>query len=174
MKAVRIATILLLTAGGCGQMEWSPVTLETVSVSPTPPMAVQQNPSSLQNRFDENPVGPRDAVQDAVMWSEKYQKLSDVADQLREKNTLLTKENALLRQRLEAVQAQLDQTRQELEDANQFLQKMHLELAQWKSDVLGFRDEIRRSEAAQLAALVRILKVLGAEPVEMEPAPSRQ
>ena len=163
--AVRIAGIVLLAAGGCRGV----ITRETVSVSPTPPMVIQQSPSSLQNRFDENPAGPRDAVQDAVMWSEKYRQLSESADQLREKNTLLMEENSLLKQQLETVRAQLDQTRKELDDANQFLQKMHVELTQWKSDVLGFRDEIRRSEAAQMAALARILKVLGAEPIEIEP-----
>ena len=33
----------------------------------------------------------------------------------------------------------------------------------WKTDILGFRDEIRDAETAQLEALLKILKVLGGE-----------
>ena len=58
----------------------------------------------------------------------------------------------------------------ELDEANAFLQQMHLELSEWKTDVLGFRDEIRKSQKAQLEALGKILSVLGAEPVTIPDA----
>ena len=44
--------------------------------------------------------------------------------------------------------------------------EMHVELNQWKADVLGFRDEMRKAEAAQLQALGKILRILGAEPAD--------
>ena len=40
---------------------------------------------------------------------------------------------------------------------------MRIELNNWKIDILGFRDEIRDAETAQLEALLKILKVLGGE-----------
>jgi len=67
---------------------------------------------------------------------------------------------------VETLKAQLSQTQKELEEANEFLQKMHVELNQWKADVLGFRDEMRKAEAAQLQALGKILRILGAEPAD--------
>jgi len=36
-------------------------------------------------------------------------------------------------------------------------------LNNWKTDILGFRDEMRDAETAQLEALLKILKVLGGE-----------
>ncbi len=40
---------------------------------------------------------------------------------------------------------------------------MQVELVKWKSDVLGFRDEMRKAQSVQLQALTRIMKILGAE-----------
>jgi hypothetical protein len=41
---------------------------------------------------------------------------------------------------------------------------MLIELNNWKTDVIGFREEIRAADRAQLEALLKILKVLGGEP----------
>ncbi|MFB0524723.1 MAG: hypothetical protein ACETVZ_04235, partial [Phycisphaerae bacterium] len=40
---------------------------------------------------------------------------------------------------------------------------MRIELNNWKANVLGFRDERREAEIAQLEALLKILKILGGE-----------
>ena len=165
----RIAIVwigLLVGATGCDALRMGYFVKDPVSVSPQPPVVVQRDAAELKNRFSDNEAQQKDAVQNAVMWSEKYQKLSETANDLREKNIRLMEENARLTKQFQSAQADLKQTRQELEDANSFLQKLHMELAQWKSDVLGFRDEIRRSQAAQLTALTKILRILGAEPVE--------
>lgn len=165
------AILFLLLAGGCRTLEVNPIVKDPVSVSPRPPAVVQQDTANLQNRFSDETAEQQDAVQSAVMWSEKYQQLSETASELREKNIRLLEENTMLKQEVQTIRVELTQTRKELDDANSFLQKMHLELTQWKTDVLGFRDEIRRSEAAQLSALAKILRILGAEPVEPAAAP---
>ena len=169
MISKNIISIMCLSmlVGGCGSMEWTPIVKETVSVTPQSPVIVQQDPSGLQNRFSDTSSKQADAVRNAVMWSEKYQKLSEEANILREQNTKLREENTQIKQHLKLTQAELEQVKKELDDANNFLQKMHLELNQWKADVLGFREEIRRSETAQITALAKILRILGAEPVEM-------
>lgn len=40
---------------------------------------------------------------------------------------------------------------------------MKIELNGWKSNILGFRDEMRNADKAQLQALMRILEALGGE-----------
>jgi hypothetical protein len=50
-----------------------------------------------------------------------------------------------------------------LSEANGLLIEMRVELNNWKSDILGFRDEMRNAETAQLETLLRILKVLGGQ-----------
>ena len=56
-------------------------------------------------------------------------------------------------------------------EANEFLGQMHLELNKWKTDVLGFRQEMRHAQQVQIEALGKILRVLGAEPVDTSNAP---
>jgi hypothetical protein len=40
---------------------------------------------------------------------------------------------------------------------------MRIELNNWKTNILGFRDEMRDADKTQLQALLRILKALGGE-----------
>ena len=61
-----------------------------------------------------------------------------------------------------------DQAKKELREASEFMARMHAELAKWKKDVLGFRSEMRQAQATQLKAISRIMKTLGAEPMEVE------
>ena len=107
------------------------------------------------------------AIESALMWSEKYDQLSIETNTLREKNLTIMTENGDLKENLAKLNNQLTQTRTELDEASTFLQEMHVELTKWKGDVLGFRDEIRSSQATQLQALSRVLKLLGAEPADI-------
>ncbi len=70
-----------------------------------------------------------------------------------------------------ALEGQLQQTQKELAEANDLLIEMRIELNNWKTDVLGFRDEMRDAETAQLQTLFRILQVLGGQ-VDAGPARS--
>lgn len=172
MKPRIIKWVVLIWAvigSGCQMIE-QPVPLIPPSPSETPssvqtPSVSPAGSAAMERRFTEGPSGP-DAVQTALIWSEKYQQLSETANQLREKNVQLFEENARLKRETESLKAQLNQTQKELEEANEFLQKMHVELNQWKADVLGFRDEMRKAQAAQLQALAKILRILGAEPAD--------
>ena len=101
------------------------------------------------------------------MWAQRYEEMSLSNNQLREKNNELFLENAKLKENVAKLQTSLDMTRKELAEANEFLQQMHVELNKWKTDVLGYRDEMRQAQKAQLEALAKILKLLGAEPAEM-------
>jgi len=125
---------------------------------------------SAERRFAAVAEPQEDAVQSAVTWAKKYEQVLEQNAELREKQNQLFMQNTQLSGKLDQTQAELDRTRKELAEANEFLQQMHVELNKWKSDVLGFREEMQQAQKAQLEALSRILQILGAEPVKT-PAP---
>jgi len=121
-----------------------------------------QNPH-VAKRFEESAGVQPATVESVIQLSEKYKKLADEkAALLREKETLQA-EKQRLEQELAATQQQLEQTKKELAEANDLLIEMRIELNNWKTNVLGFRDEMRQAQKAQLEALLKILKVLGGE-----------
>lgn len=160
-----VALLVWTAAAGCHVVE-ERIIYDQSPAAPQPAVAPSTQPGSeiLERRFV-NPDAQADAVQSAVTWSRKYEQIVEQNAELREKHNLLVLQNSQLSRRLEETSAELDRTRKELSEANAFLQEMHVELNKWKSDVLGFREEIRLAQKAQLEALSRILQVLGAEPV---------
>jgi len=93
--------------------------------------------------------------------SKKHAKLSEEAAVLRQQNKDFIVQKQQLEDKVVALEAQLQQAQRELSEANDLLMTMRIELNNWKTDILGFRDEIRDAEKAQLEALLKILKVLG-------------
>jgi len=114
-------------------------------------------------RFADSPLEGRTAVESAIELSEKYAKLSDVSVTLRQENQRLTSENENLRDQVTALDAKLKQTQKELTEANNLLIEMLTELNHWKSNILGFRGEMRDAASAQLEALLKVLEILGGE-----------
>jgi chromosome segregation ATPase len=104
------------------------------------------------------------AVESAIELSKKYAGLSEEMTALKEKNQALEADNKKLRDELIPAKAQLAQAQKELSEANDLLVEMRVELNNWKSNILGFRTEMRQADTAQLEALVKILTILGAEP----------
>jgi chromosome segregation ATPase len=136
---------------------------ERAQVIVTPPQAQEPQNSSVAKRFQESAPRAPTAVESAIELSEKYAKLSEQASVLRQENQDVGTKNQQFKERLAALEAQLQQAQKELGEANSFLIEMRIELNNWKSDVLGFRDEMRDAEKAQLEALLKILQVLGGE-----------
>jgi len=122
----------------------------------------QQN-SSVANRFQEAAMHKPTVVESAMELSQQYAKLSEEAATLRQQNQDLTFSNEQLKEQVVALEAQLKQAQKELTEANDILIAMRIELNSWKMDILGFRDEIRDAETAQLEALLKILQALGGE-----------
>ncbi|MEN6332952.1 MAG: hypothetical protein ABFE01_01760 [Phycisphaerales bacterium] len=114
-------------------------------------------------RFRDSPAEGRTAVESAIELSEKYAKLSDQTVALKQENQRLTSENETLRQQLTTLDTKLKQTQKELNEANNLLVEMLSELNQWKSNILGFRGEMRDAAKAQLEALLKVLEILGGE-----------
>jgi hypothetical protein len=134
---------------------------------------VEQPNESVAKRFKESPSEGPTAVESAIELSQKYAKLSEEAAVLRRQNVDLVAENRRLKEQMGALEAKLQGAQKELTEANDLLREMLIELNNWKTDVIGFREEIRAADRAQLEALLKILKVLGGEPVA-ESVPSEQ
>ncbi len=121
---------------------------------------------SVAKRFQEPASKGATAVASAIELSEKYAKLSNEAALLRQENLDLITRNQQFKDRIVFIESQLQRSQKELNEANDLLIEMHIELNNWKTDVLGFRDEMRDAEKAQLEALLKILVVLGGEAKE--------
>lgn len=127
------------------------------------PLAEMLRNDSVAKRFQESARQEVTEVDSAIELSKKYVTLSEEASLLRQQKKDLVTRNELFEDQVKALDKQLRQTQKELAEANEILIEMRVELNNWKSDVLGFRDEMRDAETAQLEALLKILHVLGGE-----------
>ncbi len=112
-------------------------------------------------RFQDTPLEGRTPVQSAIELSEKYARLSDQNAAMRQENQRLTADNESLRQQVASLETRLKQAQKELGEANDLLIEMLTELNNWKSNILGFRGEMRQAAQAQLEALLKVLEILG-------------
>jgi DNA repair exonuclease SbcCD ATPase subunit len=103
--------------------------------------------------------------------TDRVTQLAERAATLQQQNQQLSLENERLGKQVSTLEAQLKQTQTELTEANNLLIEMLGELNNWKSDILGFRGEMRQAAKAQLEALLKIMEVLGAEGSVATPAP---
>jgi hypothetical protein len=147
--AVLLAAAILL--GGCGQM----------IDKPTGEPALQVDRSAA--KYDGSPGAGLTQVESSLLLSEKYAAIAVEGEKIRQENKRLTDENVELAKNNTKLQAELDQTAKELKEANSMLIDMRVEINNWKNNVLGFRDEMRTSQKAQLEALLRIMQLLGGE-----------
>jgi hypothetical protein len=162
LKIVRIiplflVPVLALVGSGCAASQGRP--RPAVTGSPTE----SGTSGSTAKRFQDTPLEGRTAVESAIELSEKYARLSDQTVALREENQRLVGENEALRQQIGVLEVKLKQAQKELGEANDLLIEMLSELNNWKSDILGFRTEMREAARAQLEALLKVLEVLGGE-----------
>ncbi|MHC4122674.1 MAG: hypothetical protein ACYSSI_03800 [Planctomycetota bacterium] len=151
-----ILSILTLMLAGC------PALQEPVEVI-LKPDSTQQQSNAISNRFQDTAPKGQTAVESAVELSKKNTELFEQMTVLRQENQELTVENRRLKDRITVLEPELKQAKKELNEANDLLIEMRIELNNWKTDILGFRNEIRDADKAQLEALLKILEVLGGE-----------
>jgi chromosome segregation ATPase len=161
-KMKRLAALVLVSAllallGGCMSQNRKPETANS-------PDAGGSNASgTAAKRFQDTPLQGKTVVESAMELSEKYARLSDQTTALRQENQRLVSENDDLKKQITEVEAKLKQTQKELGEANQLLIDMLAELNNWKTNILGFRGEMREAAKAQLEALLKVLEILGGE-----------
>ncbi|MFC1633487.1 hypothetical protein ACFL5Z_01485 [Planctomycetota bacterium] len=147
----------ILFLSGCSS-EQKPVQ----SVVP-PHLVEMQQGNAVAKRFQGSNSQTPSAVESAIELSEKYATLSEDAAALRHQNESIMTKNQQLNDQIVELEAQLKQAQKELNEANDLLIEMRIELNSWKSNILGFREEIREAQTAQLEALFKILRFLGGE-----------
>ena len=153
LVTLALAVLLALAMGGC-----------TTAPKPSDAIATGAQPAeTTAKRFQESSLEGRTAVESALELSEKYAKLSDQTVTLRQENQRLTNDNENLRQQITSLEGKLKQTQKELGEANDLLIEMLTELNNWKSNILGFRGEMRQAAQAQLEALLKVLEILGGQ-----------
>ncbi len=153
LVALALAALLVLALGGC----------TTPPKSSDPVAAGAQPPETAAKRFQDGSLQGRTAVESALELSEKYAQLSDQTATLRQENQRLATDNGNLRQQIASLEGKLQQTQKELGEANDLLIEMLTELNNWKSNILGFRGEMRQAAQAQLEALLKVLEILGGQ-----------
>ncbi|MEN6309379.1 MAG: hypothetical protein ABFD91_16655 [Anaerohalosphaeraceae bacterium] len=167
MKSVRLLSVaVIVMLAGCRMTEERIIPLMTSQPEPpkeAAPLVVTQDSASLERRFTDPVQTQTDPSQLMAMWAQRYEESSRQNEKLRENSSNLVLENARLMQENEKLKLELQECRRDIEQSNTLLEQAHVELSKWKADVLGFRDEIRQAQTAQLSALTKILRVLGAE-----------
>lgn len=128
----------------------------------------EQQPKQIEQRFHASTQQRPIAIESTIELSKKYAKLAEENLWLKEKKRELIEENKGLKRHITPLIAELEQTRKELAETTELIIDMRIELNNWKTDILSFRDEIRTAEKTQLEALLKILTVLGGE-VKTEP-----
>lgn len=160
MKKYKHAIVFIITAGlilpltSCGYINGR------ITTDPYPnDQYVQDNAAA--NRFTESGSEQTTVVESAIEISQKYAAVSEEAIQLKQRNQQLAAENSVLNSKVKKLEQELSQTQKELTEANELLIDMRVELNNWKTNVLGFRDEIRQADSEQLKALIKIIEILG-------------
>lgn len=130
-----------------------------------PEFGENEKPQSAASskRFEQQDTTKTTAIEAAVEMSEKYAQLSAESTELKRQNENLQEESRQIQDRLQQTHIELDSTQQELSQANDLIMEMQVELNNWKADVLGFREEMRQADIAQLQALQKVLEILGGE-----------
>jgi chromosome segregation ATPase len=168
---ISIATLMLtMLISGCNGIDQTAD--QTISANKDARSESDKKPPQPQmqpQRFRDPNKDEKTAVESAIELSRKYADLSERTAELRQQNINLISEKHKLENKITELNARLSQTEKELKEANDMLLDMQIELNNWKANVLGFRDEMRQAEKAELQTLMKIVKLLGGE-IEAPPA----
>jgi chromosome segregation ATPase len=150
----RLAALLLVVTSVMGGCTSSPSRSGTAGT---------ESGQATAQRFQDTPLEGRTPVESAIELSERCARLSEQNATMRQDNQRLTADNESLRQQVASLETKLQQAQKELGEANDLLIEMLTELNNWKSNILGFRSEMRQAAQAQLEALVKVLEILGGQ-----------
>ncbi|MFA5424025.1 MAG: hypothetical protein WC374_09240 [Phycisphaerae bacterium] len=131
-----------------------------------PEFGEEQKPQNTANqkRFEQQTeTNQTGSISAAIKLSEKCDQLSDESNKLKEQNQILQQENQQIQTKLQQTENELAAAQKELSQANDLIMEMQVEVNGWKSDVLGFREEMRQADIAQLQTLQKIVELLGGE-----------
>ena len=106
--------------------------------------------------------GASSGVAAAQLWKDRY---TETVEKLLKANLNcrdMELESRDLKAQVAALDGKVRQAEKELAESNAMLREMGGELDNWKRNVTGFQEEMRKSRVAELRALQRILRILDA------------
>jgi hypothetical protein len=172
-SAVILAAFGCSLACGCDDMNMMThggVGAQTPTTAAAVPVKVDQKPIDEAGYLGKSPVKndsktgePQSAVESALAWSERYQKVADDLAKAQDGNRDLVEKNHKLQLEGSKLQSDLTAAQKELAEANQLLIEMRQDLDKWKTSVCGFQEEIRTANKAQLDATRKVIVLLGGE-----------
>ena len=112
------------------------------------------------------------AVENLILLNQKLTYTQEKVTTLQTDNGKLALQTAKQAEDIQRLRTDLALAQKELTDANDLLKEMRQSLDKWKADVLGFRDEMRSAQKAQLDAMAKVLTLLTGESPPA-PAPPR-
>ena len=162
MRHAIVVVLLASVSAGCtfGQIRDGSATPPSRPAKVAPPKAAYL--SKIAVAKEQKPAAPT-AVENALVWSEKYSRAMEQLAAERKKNRELEEEKRALQAQIGDLHAELARAQQELEEANTLLIDVRAENEKWRANILGYRDEMRRSHLTELEALAKVLKLLGGE-----------
>jgi chromosome segregation ATPase len=155
-KTILCLSLLTLLSTGCVTFD------EPLTTTPGTISAEEAN-TAVQKRFQDSTPKSASAVDSAIELAQKHSELSEKMSNLKQEYVKLLAENDRMENHIAILEPDLKQTKKELEQANNLLLNMRIELNEWKTNILGFRDEMRNADKAQIQALIKIFEALGGE-----------
>jgi hypothetical protein len=165
-RTASLALVLAVAASGCSLFQRDE---DRPPVRPEPDRQAAYLKETAVESEPEPPSGT--AVEDALAWSRKYAQAVEQLARQQEANRKLADENRGLERKIVTLEGELAQTQQELKDANDLLIDLRRANEQWKTNVLGYRDEMRQAHTAELEALHKVLRLLGGEVADTSTTP---
>jgi hypothetical protein len=170
LKSFVIVQACLLALGWAGCDMMSPQGEAAKPASPSARPATATTPAGNSDYLAQSTVrseGPdgrgATAVESAIAWSEKYSKVSEDLIKIKQEKLDLEEKNQKLVAQLTKLQNDQEASQKELTEANQLLQDLRHDLDKWKTSVIGFREEMRSANKAQLEATKKVIVLLGGE-----------
>jgi hypothetical protein len=169
--------IIVVVVAACGGCQWNSPSVAppaTLPVAKAPEVTTKPSDSYLANSGanKDGEVSNQTAVEKALDWAAKYQQSMQTVAELQKESREQLKQMQAQEQDKIKLQAELTAAQKELKDANALLIEMRQEVTKWKTDVLGFRGEMKEAQQAQIDMLGRVLKLLGSD-VPTKPAASK-
>ena len=161
-KTILLLSLVIIVLSGCNINVPEDMLPDTFTASNKKANSSDPVPKDNRKRFTSS-TADNSSYEEARDWAVKFKELKAKSVQLKKYNSELTADNKRLAKRFDSMRANLEITEQELSDANDMLIEQRKELVNWKTNVLGFREESNYVHKEQLKALVKILKLLGAE-----------
>ena len=153
---------LVLLVAGCQPWPQGPSGSDSALTGPRPETVPRA--SYLKNTVrGQNEQSDPSAVDSAMVWAKKYTEATEKIMQLEKDRRALVEENSKKADRIADIEKQLAQAQKEIDDANALLIRYNKELAQWKAQVLDYRDEIRKGLDEVIAKQIDIIRILGGE-----------